>query len=69
VVLHRSRTGDPLPAIGVSLSGNMFQLAVDKGWLNDSPLTGAALADERQHWASLGMTLKIKVWRSAAGRL
>lgn len=69
VVLHRSRTGDPLPAIGVSLSGNTFQLAVDKGWLNDSPLTGAALADERQHWASLGMTLKIKEWRSAAGRL
>ncbi|QDX80444.1 exopolyphosphatase [Denitratisoma sp. DHT3] len=65
-VLHRSRTDDSLPEIDVFISGDNFHVVLEQGWLDDAPLTGNALADERQHWAALGMNLKIKERRPAA---
>lgn len=66
-VLHRSRSGTPLPAMAVHVNGSVFQLEVDQAWLDDAPLTGAALADEQGHWAFLGMSLKVRQRRPAAG--
>ncbi|MFY9328177.1 MAG: exopolyphosphatase [Georgfuchsia sp.] len=59
-LLHRSRSDETLPAIEASRSSRVFQLAFDAGWLDESPLTAAALAEEQQQWNVLGISLRIK---------
>jgi hypothetical protein len=37
-----------------------FLITVDADWLRASPLTAAALEDERHQWEMLGMALRIR---------
>ncbi len=59
-LLHRSRKDATLPDIGTAQSGKGYQLSFDKAWLDDSPLTLAALTEEQQQWQAMGMPLRIK---------
>jgi exopolyphosphatase / guanosine-5'-triphosphate,3'-diphosphate pyrophosphatase len=59
-LLHRSRKDTALPDIDASASGKGYQLGFDKAWLDDAPLTLAALTEEQQQWQALGMPLRIK---------
>ncbi len=59
-LLHRSRSDEPLPPIEASRGGRSFQLVFDAAWLDESPLTAAALAEEQQQWGTLGVSLRIK---------
>jgi exopolyphosphatase/guanosine-5'-triphosphate,3'-diphosphate pyrophosphatase len=62
-ILHRARDGAPLPPIAVRRGDKGFQMGVDPGWLEASPLTAAALEEESRQWAELGMELRIKSGR------
>lgn len=62
-ILHRARDDAPLPPIAVRRGDKGFQLGVDSGWLEASPLTAAALEEESRQWAELGMELRIKSGR------
>lgn len=64
-LLHRSRTDDALSGIEAHYGNRGFQLIFDAGWLDEAPLTAAALAEEQQQWEALGIPLRIKE-RSAA---
>ncbi len=46
IVLHRSRSGDALPDIGVSASEDTIELSFPEGWLASTPLTKADLERE-----------------------
>ncbi|CAG4882711.1 Exopolyphosphatase [Georgfuchsia toluolica] len=59
-LLHRSRNDDQQPVVEASRSGRGFQLVFDAGWLDESPLTAAALTEEQQQWEALGISLRIK---------
>ncbi len=59
-LLHRSRSDGILPMIEAGRSTRGFQLIFDPGWLDEAPLTAAALAEEQQQWAALGFSLRIK---------
>lgn len=59
-LLHRSRSEQPLPLIEASRGGRGFQLVFDAGWLDEAPLTAAALVEEQQQWETLGLPLRIK---------
>ena len=59
-LLHRSRSDEVLSHITAAVGNKGFQLGFDKGWLDASPLTQAALEEEQQQWQALGMPLKIR---------
>ncbi len=59
-LLHRARGDEPLPLVNATTSGRGFQLVFDAGWLDEAPMTAAALAEEQQQWEALGLPLKIK---------
>jgi exopolyphosphatase / guanosine-5'-triphosphate,3'-diphosphate pyrophosphatase len=59
-LLHRSRSDGSLPMIEAGRSNRGFQLMFDQGWLDEAPLTAAALAEEQQQWEALGFSLRIK---------
>lgn len=65
-LLHRSRADDALPTVEASRGNRGFQLIFDAGWLDEAPLTAAALEEECQQWASIGMALRVKERSSAA---
>jgi exopolyphosphatase/guanosine-5'-triphosphate,3'-diphosphate pyrophosphatase len=65
-LLHRAREGDGELPVQASLSNKGFELQVDSGWLNASPLTAASLDEEVRHWAESGIELKIKNRRGTA---
>jgi exopolyphosphatase/guanosine-5'-triphosphate,3'-diphosphate pyrophosphatase len=62
-LLHRARDdGAELPVkAGVTSRG--FLLTVNEAWLDASPLTAAALADEAVQWAALGSNLRLRKLR------
>jgi len=59
-VLHRARRDSAFPEVKVGVSGNGYRLAFDSAWLEEAPLTAAALADEKEQWAALGMALRVQ---------
>ena len=59
-VLHRARRDSTFPEVTVGVSGNGYRLAFDSAWLDEAPLTAAALADEAEQWAALGMHLRVQ---------
>ena len=59
-VLHRVRRDSVFPEVTVGVSGNGYRLVFDSAWLDEAPLTAAALADEAEQWAALGMTLRVQ---------
>jgi exopolyphosphatase/guanosine-5'-triphosphate,3'-diphosphate pyrophosphatase len=60
IILHRARSSQPLPDIVASADTCSFQLTLPKGWLDDVPLTAAALEEEVRQWNRLDVTLKIR---------
>lgn len=65
-LLHRSRSDEPLPVIEASRGSRGFQLVFEAGWLDEAPLTAAALDEECQQWEGLGMALRVKERGNAA---
>ena len=63
-LFHMSRQDVALPAMGCRLTESGFQLAIARSWLDEHPLTEAALEREADEWRSVGMKLDL---RSAAG--
>lgn len=60
VVLHRARDNQPLPAIAAAATPKSFQLNLPHGWLEEVPLTTAALDEEVRQWGGLGVNLKVR---------
>ncbi|MCK9282702.1 MAG: exopolyphosphatase [Rhodocyclaceae bacterium] len=67
-LLHRSRSDVRVPVLDVRIHGNGYALGFDAHWLAESPLTAAALDDERSHWSSLGMALSVVERRAPSAR-
>jgi exopolyphosphatase / guanosine-5'-triphosphate,3'-diphosphate pyrophosphatase len=67
-LLHRARDdGGQLP-VRASLLPRGFQLRIDAGWLNESPLTASILEEEVRQWAGIGIELQVKSQRKQAAR-
>ncbi len=59
-LLHRRRSGEPLPAIKVNADGNSLKLTFPKDWLGEHPLLRADLESEAGYLKAAGFKLKIK---------
>jgi exopolyphosphatase/guanosine-5'-triphosphate,3'-diphosphate pyrophosphatase len=59
-LFHRSRVDIALPPIGCKETDSGFQLTLPRRWLDDHPLTAAALESEADEWRALGMRLELK---------
>lgn len=59
VLFHRSRTAEALPQLGLEWSGTAGRLLVDRQWLDQNPLTEAALESEAKEWKSVGAGFKV----------
>lgn len=59
VVLHRSRTSDPLPHISFKARGNQMKLEFPDDWLSRHPLTELDLAQEASYLKAIGHTLTV----------
>jgi exopolyphosphatase/guanosine-5'-triphosphate,3'-diphosphate pyrophosphatase len=65
-VLYRARVDFDLPPIGSRATDAGFVLTLPPGWLDDHPLTAAALEAEADEWRALGMGLELR--GAAAGK-
>lgn len=59
VLLHHSRSREPLPALRLKSDGTRFALHFPAGWLAAHPLSQADLTGEAEAFAALGLTLVI----------
>jgi exopolyphosphatase/guanosine-5'-triphosphate,3'-diphosphate pyrophosphatase len=59
-LFYLSRSDIALPPIGCRATDSGFQLAIERAWLEQHPLTEAALENESDEWRSLGMKLEIR---------
>lgn len=59
VVLHRSRTGDPLPHVSFRARGNQIKLEFPDEWLSKHPLTQLDLDQEASYLKTIGHTLTV----------
>ena len=57
VVLHRSRSTQPLPDVVASTTAAGLRLAFPPGWLHHHPLTHADLEQEAGNWTGVGLEL------------
>ena len=57
VLLHRSRTLDPLPPLSLRADAGSLELEFPKDWLEEHPLTRANLLEERKRLKLLGVEL------------
>jgi len=55
-----SRRDLELPALVCKSSKNGFQLALPRAWLEEHPMTEAALDSEAAQWRSVGMKLEMR---------
>ena len=62
VLFYRSRTNFVLPAMACKATGAGYQLSLPQGWLDEHPLTAAALEAEMDEWRGVGLRLEIKEW-------
>ncbi|MES2356597.1 MAG: exopolyphosphatase [Pseudomonadota bacterium] len=60
VLLSRGRGGTELPAIRLTQREHGFELAIEKAWLKDHPLTETALDEETRQWQSVDVHLRLK---------
>jgi exopolyphosphatase/guanosine-5'-triphosphate,3'-diphosphate pyrophosphatase len=60
VVLHRSRSPDPLPEATLSVAKKSLELRFPEGWLDRHPLTRADLESEGTHLATGGYRLAFR---------
>lgn len=59
VLLHRSRSPVPLPAISLEASAKTLRVRLPRGWLEAHPLTAADLEQEAGHLKSAGVLLRL----------
>lgn len=59
-LLHRSRDDAADAPVTAAVTAKGFLLTVDASWLEASPLTAAALADEAAQWTALGSNLHVR---------
>jgi len=64
-LLHRARDDEPLPRIDAGFSEKGYQLTVEESWISASPLTAAALEEEKRQWDLLGMPLRLRMRKKA----
>ena len=65
VVVQRARDERGAPAIKLERDKRGYVLHAASDWLEDLPLTAAALHEEEMQWSRLGRSLRLKVDRSA----
>lgn len=58
VLLHHSRSREPLPTIKLQTDGHAFALRFPRGWLDNHPLTLADLREEQDYFAAIGLSLE-----------
>lgn len=58
-LILRSRSDAKLPFLRVAADESGFAIDLPQSWLDESPLSAAALEDEAQHWKSVGMKLQV----------
>lgn len=58
VLLHRSRTDEPVPIQAVSATRHAVVLEFEPDWLANHPLTAADLSNEASQTAVLGFSLE-----------
>jgi exopolyphosphatase/guanosine-5'-triphosphate,3'-diphosphate pyrophosphatase len=59
-LFYRSRTNRALPALVCRATGAGYQLALPQGWLDEHPLSAAALEAETDEWRGVGLRLDIR---------
>jgi len=58
-LILRSRTEVKLPLLRVAGDAGGFEIELAQSWLDDNPLSAAALEDEAGHWKAVGMKLAV----------
>ena len=58
-LFYRNRRDVVLPEMKACYTGTQYLLTMDAAWLEQSPLTEAALQEEVRQWKALGVSLKI----------
>jgi exopolyphosphatase/guanosine-5'-triphosphate,3'-diphosphate pyrophosphatase len=58
-LILRRRTDVKLPLLRVAGDESGFEVELAQSWLDDNPLSAAALEDEAGHWKSVGMKLTV----------
>jgi exopolyphosphatase/guanosine-5'-triphosphate,3'-diphosphate pyrophosphatase len=61
VVLHRSRSHDSLPHIGVRAKGQTLAVSLPKAWLKNHPLTREDLSNEAAFIEALSIKLEVEL--------
>jgi exopolyphosphatase/guanosine-5'-triphosphate,3'-diphosphate pyrophosphatase len=59
-LLNRGRGGTELPPMRLARKNGGFELAIDKAWLKNRPLTETALEAESGQWQALGTEFRLK---------
>jgi exopolyphosphatase/guanosine-5'-triphosphate,3'-diphosphate pyrophosphatase len=59
-LILRSRGDARLPPLRVAADAAGFTLGLPRAWLDENPLSAAALEAEAEHWKSVGMKLILK---------
>jgi exopolyphosphatase/guanosine-5'-triphosphate,3'-diphosphate pyrophosphatase len=62
-ILHRSRREGGVPDLHATETVNGFTIQIPATWLDDNPMTMAALRDETAIWAEAGFRLRIRATR------
>jgi exopolyphosphatase / guanosine-5'-triphosphate,3'-diphosphate pyrophosphatase len=62
-ILHRSRREGGVPDLQATETVNGFTIQIPATWLDDNPMTMAALRDETAIWAEAGFRLRIRATR------
>lgn len=60
VIFHRARDGRGLPPVRLLRDGREFIVSARAGWLENLPLTAAAIEEEQRQWASVGRSLVLR---------
>jgi exopolyphosphatase/guanosine-5'-triphosphate,3'-diphosphate pyrophosphatase len=58
-LILRSRSDAKLPFLRVAADAGGFAIDLPQSWLDESPLSAAALEEETDHWKSVGMKLAV----------
>ena len=59
-LFYRSRANRTLPAMICQANGAGYQLSLAQGWLDQHPLTAAALDAETDEWRGVGLRFEVK---------
>ncbi|MXX30617.1 MAG: hypothetical protein F4Z45_13240 [Gammaproteobacteria bacterium] len=60
VILHRSRSNEPLPHVAIEADGGQMVVTLFKEWLAKHPLTKLDLKEEARYLQASSLSLKVK---------